>query len=101
MAENITMYHNREDLAMPISDYTKGNSDRLGWRGANRAAWLDARVHVVDCTDSVTGFVEHGYFRCGRVNSDIAQSIDRVSPDDPERSREHVQHGWPSVWRQK
>ena len=34
MAQNVTIYHNKGDLAMPVSDYTKGNTDRLGWGGA-------------------------------------------------------------------
>lgn len=99
MAENVTVYHNRGDLAMPVSDYTKGNSDRLGWRGANRPAELDGRVHVVDCSDIVTGFTEHGYHNSGHVAADIAQSLDHIKPDAPERDRIAVQHGWPNVWR--
>ena len=75
MAQNVTVYHNRGDLAMPVSDYTKGNSDRLGWRGANRPADLDGRVHQVDCSPIVTGLVEHGYYQCGRVNDDIRTRI--------------------------
>ena len=101
MAENVTVYHNKGDLAMPVSDYTKGNTDRLGWRGANRPAGLDGRVHVVDCSAIVTGAVEHGYYQCGRVNDDIAQSLDGISPDHDRRSRSPVQHGWPNVWRLK
>ncbi len=65
MAENVTVYHNKGDLAMPVSDYTKGNTDRLGWRGANRPADLDGRVHIVDCGGIVTGAVEHSYYQCG------------------------------------
>lgn len=101
MAEQVTIYHNRGDLAMPVSDYTKGNTDRLGWSGANRPAELDGRVHQVDCTPIVTGFVEHGYYACGRVNDDIRRSIDHEAPDDPARDREPVRHGWPNVWRMR
>ncbi len=99
MAENVTVYHNKGDLAMPVSDYTKGNTDRLGWRGANRPADLDGRVHIVDCSATVTGLVEHGYYQCGRVNDDIAQSLDGIRPEDDSRRRIAVQHGWPNVWR--
>ena len=89
----------RGDLAMPVSDYTKGNTDRLGWRGASRPAELDGRVHQLDCSDIVTGLVEHGYYACGRVNDDIRRSIDEVPPDAPMRHREPMRHGWPNVWR--
>lgn len=99
LAATITVYHNKRDLSMPVSDYTKGNSDRLGWRGASRPADLDGRVHQVDCSTIVTGLVQHGYYACGRVNDDIGSSINGVSPDDPARHREPVRNGWPNVWR--
>lgn len=99
LAESVTIYHNRRDLAMPVSDYTKGNSDRLGWRGASRPADLDGRVHQVDCSTIVTGLVQHGYYACGRVNDDICSSINGLSPDDTARHRVAVRNGWPNVWR--
>lgn len=100
MAETVTIYHNRGDLSMPVSDHTKGNSDRLGLRGANRPADLDARIHQVDCSEIVSGLVEHSYYQRGRVNMDIRQSIDGIMPDDTTvRSREPKRHGWPNVWR--
>jgi esterase/lipase superfamily enzyme len=101
MAEQVTVYHNRGDLAMPVSDYTKGNTDRLGWGGANRPSELDGRVHQVDCSPIVTGFVEHSYYLAGRVNDDLRQSLNKIDPDDPDRMREAVRHGWPNVWRMK
>jgi len=101
MAEQVSIYHNKGDLAMPVSDYTKGNTDRLGWRGANRPAELDGRVHQVDCTPIVTGTIEHSYYLSGRVNDNIRRSIDRVAPDDPSRDREPVRNGWPNVWRMR
>ena len=83
MARTVTIYHNRGDLSMPVSDYTKWNTDRLGWGGPSRPADLDGRVHAVDCSPIVQGFVEHSYYRCGLVNADIRQCIDDVAPDDP------------------
>ena len=101
MARTVTVYHNRGDLSMPISDYTKGNTDRLGWGGPSRPADLDGRVHAVDCSPIVDGFVEHSYYRCGAVNTDIRQCIDDVAPEDPTRNRDPVRHGWPNVWRMR
>lgn len=99
MARTVTIYHNKGDLSMPVSDYTKGNTDRLGWGGPSRPADLDGRVHAVDCSPIVRGPVEHSYYRCGVVNSDIRQCIDDVAPDDATRYREPIRHGWPNVWR--
>lgn len=99
LARNVTVYHNRGDLSMPVSDYTKGNSDRLGWAGANRPADLAGRLHQVDCSDIGGGGVEHSYHHCGRVNDDIRRSIDGLEPDAESRDRKPVRHGWPNVWR--
>ena len=99
MARNVTVYHNRGDLTMPVSDYTKGNTDRLGWDGADKPADLDSRVHQVDCSDIVTGLIEHSYYHCGYIKDDIYQSIEGLSPDSELRNREPVRHGWPNIWR--
>ena len=99
MARAVTIYHNRGDLTMPVSDYTKGNTNRLGWDGAEWPAYLPGRVHQVDCSRLVSGLIEHSYFHCGAVNDDIRQSIDGIPADSRDRSREPVRHGWPNVWR--
>ena len=99
MARGVTIYHNKGDLTMPVSDYTKGNTDRLGWDGAEKPAYLPDRVHQVDCSRLVSGFVEHSYYHCGAVTDDIRQSIDAIPPDSRDRYRQAVLHGWPNVWR--
>lgn len=99
MAQNVTIYHNKGDLAMSVSDYTKGNTDRLGWRGVSRPSDLDGRVHQVDCSPIVTGVIEHSYYQCGLVNEDIRKSISGISQDSESRAREPLRHGWPNVWR--
>ena len=67
----------------------------------SRPADLDGRVHAVDCSPIVREFVEHSYYRCGDVNTDIRQCIDDVAPENPERKRDPVRHGWPNVWRMR
>ena len=95
-AGGVHIYHNDEDTALAISDYTKGNPDRLGEGGAARPAHLHRRVQQVDCKGLVSGFVEHSYYLDGRVNRDIRQSIDGVPRDDPSRSR--APGGQPNTW---
>jgi esterase/lipase superfamily enzyme len=99
MAEQVTVYHNRGDAALQVSDYSKGNRDRLGWRGASTPAQLDGRVHQVDCSDIVSGVVEHGYHASGIVADDIAQSLFGLAPDAVGRRRAQLRNGWPNVWR--
>ena len=76
LARCVTIYYNREDTAMAVSDHTKGNAERLGANGAARPAALHNKIHQVDCTPVVDGLVEHSYYLSGIVNDDIRQSID-------------------------
>ena len=98
MARGVTIYHNRCDMAMVVSDYTKGNPERLGSGGAARPSLLHNKVHQVDCTPVVSGLVEHSYYLSGCINADIRQSIDNVPYNDPQRrrSRDLTQ---PNVWK--
>jgi esterase/lipase superfamily enzyme len=88
IARYVTIYHNREDKAMVISDYTKGNPERLGGTGAAHPALLHNKVHQVDCTPIVHGIVEHSYYLAGNVNNDIRASIDGWEQDDSRRYRQ-------------
>ncbi len=98
LARSVTLYHNRDDVAMHISDYTKGNPDRLGGYGAARPALLHNKVHQVDCTEVVTGIVEHSYYLEGWVNQDIRFSIEGREQTDPVRRRE-LKGPQQNVWK--
>lgn len=87
LARAVTVYHNTGDVALHVSDYTKGNPDRLGSFGAARAALLPDKVQQVDCSKIVGGLVEHSYYLAGRVGDDILRSVDDVPPDDATRPR--------------
>ncbi len=98
LCRQATVYHNRGDVAMYVSDFTKGNPDRLGTAGAARPAQIHHKIQQVDCTPLVTGLVEHSYYLWGPVNSDIRQSIDGLAAGD--RRRRRVREGeLPNVWR--
>ena len=88
-ARNVTIYHNRNDKAMVVSDYTKGNPERLGGSGAAHPALLHNKVHQVDCTDIAhdLGIAQHSYYADGNVNADIRASIDGREQNDPWRLR--------------
>jgi esterase/lipase superfamily enzyme len=88
ISRNVTIYHNRDDKALVVSDYTKGNPERLGGSGAAHPALLHNKVHQVDCTPVVHDFVEHSYYLTGNINADIRASIDGFEPDDARRQRE-------------
>lgn len=98
LARSVSVYHNRGDVAMVVSDYTKGNPERLGSGGAARPSLLHNKVNQVDCTPIVSGLVEHSYYLGGHTNADIRQSIDGLSHDDKRRRR--TQDGkFANVWR--
>ena len=88
ISRNVTVYHNRGDKAMVVSDYTKGNPERLGGAGAAHPALLHNKVHQVDCTPVVHDFIQHSYYLTGNVNADIRSGIDGWEQDDPRRLRE-------------
>jgi esterase/lipase superfamily enzyme len=100
LTQNVSVYYNREDVALTISDVTKANPTRLGTSGAARPFALHNKIHQIDCTPIVTGLTEHSYFLSGSVNTDIKHSIDSMRQDSLERDREST-HELPNVWRMK
>ncbi len=99
LARCVTVYHNRHDKAMYISDYTKGNPERLGCSGTARPGQLHNKVQQVDCTLIVQGegFVGHSYYQVGLVNADIRLSLDGAALDDERRKRTRCGQ-WANVW---
>jgi len=90
MAQNVTVYFNKGDLAMNISKFTKNAADRLGQVGNSRPALIHNKVHQVDCSPIVKGLVEHSYYLWATVNQDIRQSVLDVSFDDTSRNRRQI-----------
>lgn len=102
LARWITVYYNRQDKAMYVSDYTKGNPERLGCSGAAHPGLLHNKINQVDCTPIVVGegLVEHSYYQVGLVNEDIRMSSDGVPFADPKRKRVNSSQ-LPNVWVMK
>lgn len=80
VAQAVAVFHNRNDAALKISDYTKGNPDRLGQRGAARPQLLHQKVYQVDCAPLVTGLTQHSYYTNGRVARDIRLALQGQMP---------------------
>ncbi len=87
LSRSTSIYHNRGDMALTISDYTKGHRDRLGANGVPNPTMLHRSVNQIDCSKIVSGLVEHSYYLDGRINHDIRMSLDGVNPDDRRRPR--------------
>lgn len=99
LARFVDVYHNEGDKAMYVSDYTKGNPERLGTKGAARPMQLHNKVQQIDCSPVVKGqgLVEHSYYLMGKVNDDIRQSIDGITHEDQRRGRDKSPAA-PNVW---
>jgi len=87
LATNVSVYYNREDLALHISDATKNEADRLGHSGNAYTAQVHNKIHQVDCTPLIKGFTEHSYYLWASVNQDIRQSINGMEFSDGARNR--------------
>ncbi|WP_284223808.1 alpha/beta hydrolase, partial [Brevundimonas denitrificans] len=76
IAKRVNVYFNNEDRAMAISDKTKGNPDRLGDDGPRIPRSIPGKVTLVDCTDVVSGLVEHSYYlESQRVMMDMKSAL--------------------------
>ena len=54
LARRITVYINFQDAVLHVSDWTKGNPDRLGKSGPRRPEKVPANVTVVNCSKVIT-----------------------------------------------
>lgn len=98
VANVVSVYHNVNDNALRVSDYTKANPDRLGQRGAARPQALHHKMLQVDCSPLVTGFTQHSYYTNGRIVRDIRLSLQGVPPDAPSRGLVQLDRA-PNSWR--
>ncbi|MBI1397569.1 MAG: alpha/beta fold hydrolase [Betaproteobacteria bacterium] len=80
LAQSVAIYHNANDNALRVSDYTKGNPDRLGQRGAARPQALHQKIYQVDCAPMVSGLTQHSYYTNGAVACDIRRAIAEQNP---------------------
>ena len=86
IGKSVAIYHNPNDTALRVSDYTKGNPDRLGQRGAARPQALHQKIYQVDCSQVVAGLTQHSYYTNGMIAIDIRQALQGQLPDGPARA---------------
>jgi len=87
LCDFVSVYTNRDDRALVVSDWTKGNPDRLGAKGPAHLSLLHEKIETIDCTAVVHGAVQHSYYLDGLANRDIYQSILDLRPTDIRRNR--------------
>lgn len=85
-----SVYFNRGDLALHVSDKTKGNPDRLGTDGARVPGQLPARISEIDCSGIIRGAIEHSYYvESAEVAADVV-SVLAGTPSDQVPGRSYV-----------
>ncbi|MFK7831221.1 MAG: alpha/beta hydrolase [Congregibacter sp.] len=83
IARRVNVYFNRNDRAMSISDFTKGNPERLGDDGPRQPFQIPAKVTQVDCTGVVSGLVEHSYYKdTPAVVDDVVAVLSGTEPQE-------------------
>ena len=91
ITRRVSIYFNQGDVALQISDKTKGNPDRLGTDGPRLPQQVPAKVTQVDCTPVVSGLVEHSYYLdSDRVVRDMLYVLSGI-PSDEIIGRRYVQ----------
>lgn len=99
LARRINVYFNQGDVALQISDKTKGNPDRLGTDGPRLPQQVPAKVSQIDCTPVVGGTVEHSYYLDSKgVIADMLKVLPGTASDEitgrkyvPESNRYRLQ----------
>lgn len=96
LANYVHVYHARDDVALQISDTTKGNPDRLGAHGPENLDLLDERVLAIDCQKVSFTDLSHGrhqYYRLRKeVISDVAATMQGKTQEN-RRNREIIRPG--------
>ncbi len=97
LANSIQVYHSRDDLALKISDSTKGNVDRLGANGPKSFSGISSRITAIDCRKVDNTEPQHGrhqYYRLRKeVIADVRHVLSGRYPPDQIPDREKVEPG--------
>lgn len=87
LAQRITVYFNGGDLALKISDYAKGNPDRLGHDGPNKPHQIPAKVVLVDASGVIFGLTSDDYHSYHVYNDKVATDIISILQGESSESK--------------
>jgi len=97
LARRIHVYHSAHDVALHVSDKTKGNRDRLGTAGPRTFSGLDTRITAIDCSAVDGSELEHGNHQYYRLRKEVIADVRAVlaGPGTPGliKGREVVEPG--------
>lgn len=88
LANRIFVYHANNDIALTISDTTKGMPDRLGADGPENFAEVSERVMSVDCRKvSGTSDISHGRHQYYRLREEVIRDVRMTLADEAQEER--------------
>jgi esterase/lipase superfamily enzyme len=99
-ASRIFVYHAANDIALTISDDTKGLPDRLGSDGPQNLDQVSERVFAIDCRDVSTTSPLDGRHQYYRLRDEVIRDVQATlaaAPQDGRSGRQPIRPG--RSWR--
>lgn len=87
LANRIFVYHAANDVALTISDRTKGMPDRLGSDGPQNLDRLSERVFAIDCRQVAETEPLHGRHQYFRLRDEVIRDVHATLADRPQDGR--------------
>ena len=87
LANRIFVYHANNDVALTISDTTKGMPDRLGSDGPQNLDLVSERAFSIDCRKVSETALSHGRHQYYRLRDEVIRDVQATLADEPQESR--------------
>jgi esterase/lipase superfamily enzyme len=87
LANRIFVYHAANDVALTISDTTKGLPDRLGSDGPQNLDLVSERVFAIDCRKVSETILSHGRHQYYRLRNEVIRDVQLTLADEPQETR--------------
>ena len=84
LANRVFVYHAANDVALTISDTTKGMPDRLGSDGPQNLDVVSERVMAIDCRAVSTTELAHGRHQYYRLRDEVIRDVQATLADVPQ-----------------
>ena len=83
IARRVSVYFNKEDFPLKLSDWLMGHSERLGSTGPGEPHDIPAEVSLINCRNVATGLMEHDYHKTDQpVRRDILYVLNGWKSED-------------------
>ncbi len=87
LANKVFVYHAANDVALTISDTTKGMPNRLGSDGPQNLDLVSERVMAIDCTGISKTEIAHGRHQYYRLRPEVIRDVQATLADRPQDDR--------------